>query len=294
MNELMSVDDASQTPPDVHRPAWEVVSASVRGSSHEQNGLPCQDANAGRLIGEGWVAVAVADGAGSALFADVGAQAAVNCAVDVMTRHVSAHLANERTVSGEPEWKKVMEDVLQLSRRAVEKEAESRRVRVRELASTLLVVLLGPELTVAAQVGDGGTVVRFEDGSIDALTRPPAGEFVNETTFLTDLNENPFEGDPDAASAQFTFRPGPVRAAASTTDGLQMLAFEYPAWTPFVPFFQPLFDFFEDQEDPEAARSGLERILISPNVRNRTGDDITLVVTTRKPRALRQSAEASL
>jgi hypothetical protein len=265
-------------------PAWRIIRTSVRGSSHEKRGQPCQDANDCRLIAPDWVALAVADGAGSAAHSDVGAQTAAACAVTVLSDHMRAHLANEKSVNDEAGWRAVMDDVLRASQAAVRKEAEIRGVPVRELASTLLVVLLGPDLTLAVQVGDGATVVQFEDGEVTALTRPQPGEYINEATFLTASDA--------LKCAQFALRPVPVRSAAVLTDGLQMLALEHEGWTPHRPFFQPLFDFVEGQTDSEAVQAAFEEIMTSPRVRSRTDDDLTLVVATRESTRFSESTEA--
>ena len=60
--------------------AWPAAAAAVRGRSHERSGAPCQDAVL-FLHRKGFVTVALADGAGSALHADVGARVAVAAAV---------------------------------------------------------------------------------------------------------------------------------------------------------------------------------------------------------------------
>jgi hypothetical protein len=204
-------------------------------------------------------------------------------AVDVLSERVHGHLARESPVSDEAGWRAVMDEVLRASRAAVRKEAEARGVPVRELASTLLVVLLGPDVTVAVQVGDGAAVVRSGEGTLDMLARPQRGEYQNEVTFLTSSGAK--------ASAQFAYRPGPVQAVACLTDGLELLAFEGPARAPFAPFFRPLFDFFTAQADAEAARTALEATLTDHRVRDRTEDDVTLVVTTRQPGAAPEVTE---
>ena len=45
---------------------WRVLGASVRGSSHVQRGIECQDAHAIRILGDSRFVLGVADGAGSA------------------------------------------------------------------------------------------------------------------------------------------------------------------------------------------------------------------------------------
>ncbi|NJK69758.1 MAG: protein phosphatase 2C domain-containing protein, partial [Microcoleus sp. SU_5_3] len=56
---------------------WQVVAASVTGTSHEKRSQPCQDAHCWRLLPNNVLAAAVADGAGSAALAEIGAKIAV-------------------------------------------------------------------------------------------------------------------------------------------------------------------------------------------------------------------------
>jgi hypothetical protein len=266
-------------------PPWRAAAASARGVGHEKSGQPCQDAAAYRLLGGGWAVVAVADGLGSAALADVGARTAVNQAVQVLAHHVQAHRARERPILDEAGWRAILEDVLRASRDAVAREAQARATPVRELATTLLVLLLGPTVTAAVQVGDGAIVVRTENGDVEALTRPRREEISDDPLQEPDpINVvDPLTTEDPVAVAQVAFQAAPVRAAAVLTDGLQMLTFEYPSWKPFVPFFRPVFDYFESQQDPEAAQSALVNMLTSQSVRGRTDDDATLVVAARLP-----------
>jgi hypothetical protein len=102
----MPVDHSSQRcPAPAPGASWRVVGTSVRGASHEKDGLPCQDAQASRLIDPDWVALAVADGAGSAAHSELGARAAVARAVDVLSERVHGHLARESPVSDEAGWR---------------------------------------------------------------------------------------------------------------------------------------------------------------------------------------------
>ena len=45
---------------------WRIVGASVQGTSHQKDDIPCQDAHGYRVLLSGAIVVAVADGAGTA------------------------------------------------------------------------------------------------------------------------------------------------------------------------------------------------------------------------------------
>src|SRR5579862_696860 len=110
---------------------WKVVAASVIGVSHEKVMLPCQDAHRWLVLPGGLLLVAMADGAGSAALADVGAAVAVEAAIGRLAELVVAlpWLKSEDGLS----------DVLRAGRAAVEAEAERRAAELRYLACTLIV-----------------------------------------------------------------------------------------------------------------------------------------------------------
>jgi hypothetical protein len=145
------------------------------------------------------------------------------------------------------------------------------------------VAALGPTTTAAAQIGDGAIIVHEEDGTIVSITKPDCSEYINEVTCL--ISPNAVE------TAQCLFLPRPVRSAAVFTDGIQMLTLRLPTWDPFVPFFEPVFAYFQREASPAAAQAQLERMLTSSDVRGRTDDDVTLVVASRLPAVVAVAAD---
>jgi hypothetical protein len=245
---------------------WRVVAASVRGTSHVKANLPCQDVllwqalPAQRLLG------VLADGAGSASFAEVGADAAARVARDI----VAARFAGGCEPATDDDWKTLLRDALKAARAAVLAAAEKQSVRPRELASTLTVLIVGPELAAAAQVGDGVALVADAADALAALTKPSSGEFLNETTFLT--------SDTALDQPQIEIRRGRCRHTALLCDGLQLLALKFPELTPHAPFFAPLFRYFQTGGDLAAAPGQLAAFLQSPRIRQRADDDLSLLL----------------
>lgn len=247
---------------------WRVVATSVRGTSHEKTGQACQDATYFRLLPHGVLVAAVADGAGSAALSDVGASIAAGAAVEAI-RH---RLATPKVLEHDVALEILLRQCLEVTQKAVEEEAEERGMKVRDLASTLILVVATPELVAATQVGDGVAVVGDAMGNVMALTTPQRGEYVNETIFLI---------APDAVSqAQQTIWRGPVGHIAIISDGLQRLALKMPEGTPHGPFFSPLFQFVSNLADEVEGKEQLEAFLNSPRVRERTDDDLTLLLAT--------------
>ena len=57
-----------------------------------------------------------------------------------------------------------------------------------------------------------------------------------------------------------------------------MLALKMPEATPHAPFFSPLFRFMAQVADEAAAKEQLEAFRCSERVRERTDDDLTLLL----------------
>jgi hypothetical protein len=165
-------------------------------------------------------------------------------------------------------------DALQAAQAALDTEAQTRAVKKRELATTLILVVATPHLVAALQVGDGAAVVEDGTGTLLALVTPSSGEYINETTFLT---------SPEALqTAQVGVWHGVARHIAAFSDGLQMLALQMPAGLPHAPFFTPLFRFMAGVTDATDAQEQLAAFISSARVRERTDDDITLLLAARR------------
>lgn len=250
-------------------PLWRVVAASATGKRHLQQRQPCQDAVRWETPAEGWLCAAVADGAGSARFGEVGAATAADAALAALGRWFATTGAGRDASPAEG----VLREVLSAARAAVLAEATNRAATPGELATTLVCAVSAPGWVAAVQVGDGAVVLGDPEGQFRSLTRPLAGEYLNETVFLT--SEAMLE------RAQFQVWSGRARQLALFSDGLQMLALKMPDGTPHAPFFQPLFAWLDRGGEPDAARAELERWLGSPRVTDRTDDDLTLLLATR-------------
>lgn len=250
----------------VAAPTWRVVGASVQGTSHGRTGHPCQDAHGWTALEGGAVALAAADGAGSAAHAEHGSAAAVRAALGALA-------SAGPLPAGVDAWRERLRGALAAGRAAVLDEAAAMEAEPRELATTLLVAVLTPGGVAAAQVGDGAVVAEDEAGELHALTLPPRSEFANETVFLT--MDGALEG------AQTAVLGRPARHVAAFTDGLQGLALRLPAGTPHAPFFAPLFRFAAEAEGEDEAREALAAFLSGPRVTARADDDLTLLLAAR-------------
>ncbi len=247
---------------------WRVIASSVRGTSHEKSGLPCQDDNYWKVVNENILIAAVADGAGSASLGDVGSAIAVRSAVEALCIK-SAELRSDMDDSY---WEDLMINTVKTAQDAIESEASERNVKPRELATTLIVLVATENLVVAVQVGDGAVVLRDSNGNIFAHTKPRSGEFINETTFIVSPNA--------LDEVQICIKHGDISHIAMISDGLQMVALKMPDGIPYDGFFEPLFRFSEKMIDEEVAKEQLTAFLRSSKVTERTDDDVTLLLAT--------------
>ena len=271
------MDAANHAPASGEREAkhWRVVRASVQGTSHSRTGQPCQDSSSvGKNAPEGMLVAAIADGAGSAeLSADgsrIAACAATQRAVRLMRLHV------------QPYYEGVLEEILKeavhFARKALEAEAHRQKKPLREFATTLIVAICAPEITGAAQIGDGAMVTADkrmplddEDGGYVLFSAPQRGEYANTTNFITSSG---WQNSLDVRT-----RRGGISRLAMFTDGIQSIALNAASHNaPHAPFFDPLFRWAENQDDEEAAGDNLAAFLSSPRVTARADDDLTLLL----------------
>ena len=247
--------------------AWRVIGASVQGVSHVKSGQPCQDAHAYSVLPDGTLIAAVADGAGSAALAEVGAQLAAQTAVNCVRRELIEHALPDNDTA----WRSLLFDALKAARQRLEDEASARGCALRDLAATLMVAVAMAELATVAHVGDGAAVLRNTSNELLLLAAPQVSEYVNETTFLVSADYS--------NAAQFCCWHGRAQALALFTDGLQRLALQMPWQRPHAPFFTPLLQFAANAgADAEAQ---LAAFLRSPRIVERADDDLTLLLAAR-------------
>ena len=246
---------------------WRVVGASSPGRTHDVQGVPCQDAHAYRVLEDGTLLVAVADGAGSAERAQDGAQNAVLCALAWL-----ADALEEGTPDDADGWRALMADTFTVTREVIAAIADEADTPLREFSATLMCVVVTDIWLIVGQVGDG-IVVTEDRGELSVVVRPQRGEYANESAFLTMSNLL------DYVAIEVTGRP--PEAVAVTTDGLLRLATKMPEVAPFGPFFAPLFAFAAGADTSNQGETALAGFLASERVRARTDDDTTLVLAVR-------------
>ena len=237
-----------------------------------QSQKPCQDRCASHvaLSGDGAEVFfsAVSDGAGTAAHAERGAQLVCDSLIELAARAVAEssdldRIADERVRS----WFLEARERL----RALARETET---EIRDYAATGLLAVVSEQQTLCARVGDGGIVLRrTPEGPFEVALWPEAGEYANQTYFVTD----------DAVAERIAIRRyDDVRDVIAFSDGLQHLALEHATRSAFVPFFAPLVRTIrEGNQSADELQASLVAYLNSAAVNGRTDDDKSLVIGCR-------------
>lgn len=164
---------------------YKVACGRVVGRSHIAASTPCQDYVAARNI-RGIGCVALADGAGSRANSEVGAHEAVKATLRILSRDFDELYALTST-----DYSAVASRVISECRRALDRKAQAFNAEVDTFACTLMFVAHKDGRYLAGHLGDGIIAMETEEGTIEVLSRPDNGEYVNTTVFIT---------EPDAAS----------------------------------------------------------------------------------------------
>jgi hypothetical protein len=241
---------------------WRSIGAKAKGVAHAADGSPCQDAFAYASLGRELTAIAVADGAGSAVCSKAGAEISVERAVRYL-RNVGDLLINDPSL-----WRPAVRGAFEAARGSIVDFARRQGNTPAEFATTLQVVLLGHAACCYGRVGDGGGVGRV-GGTLVPLAPAPDNGYANETRFLTSA-----QSEPDVF-----FRADHVSDCAVFTDGIQHLAMQLAQWKPHDPFFNPLFDFVRTSADATVAEDSLGELLETERFDRRTDDDRALVIS---------------
>jgi hypothetical protein len=254
---------------------WRFASATVIGTSHVKSGTPCQDNYRCRVFRNGGdepiIAIAVSDGAGSATRGEDGAT--ITCAS--LIEQAELFLARNRSLASMTEQD--AHEWLDAVRKAIADHAREAEHEARDYACTMLFALVGVEAAVFLQIGDGVIVVNDQDQHWSWVFWPERGEFANTTYFVT-----------DAAAAdhlRFEQRHVSIDEIALLSDGIEPLVLHYASRTVHAPFFDRMFGPVRRSKvvgENLALSQDLESYLSSPTILERTDDDKTLVLATRR------------
>ena len=158
---------------------WHVLGRSVCGASHRRRGAPNQDALEWSRAGNAGVAVAVADGHGSAASfrSGAGAALAVECAGRLLREACSQWTERERAAAAAPslagelaaQWRSAVTRHLAefpFSRAESQLLAGGEEPHWRAYGSTVLAVLATPSYVLYLQLGDGDILIVSDSGEV--------------------------------------------------------------------------------------------------------------------------------
>jgi len=252
---------------------WKVIGASVTGTKHRAAGQEGQDAADWRTQA-GLTCLAVADGAGSRPRAGHGATLAVGralrravCAADPGAADAgAAEPGAAEPAAGDPAaWLRL---IFAEAREQITAQAAAHGHDPGDYATTLAVAILTRHEVSIGQIGDTIAVAGHQ-GRYETVAPERRGEYLNETTFLT---------EPGAlAGLRIVTRPAAeVDTVFLATDGLRFKVLELPAGAAFRPFFEDLGAY---ARSPGASPDAVRRFLAGLD--DQTGDDKTLVAAVR-------------
>jgi hypothetical protein len=248
----------------MHQGKWLSASRSTTGTSHKSSGLPCQDACGTAQKGNKTI-LAIADGAGSAKNAELGASIAVREILDAISQCTKP--CKEITEDDCSIWlAKIIE--------AIQREADKSNSEIGDYATTLLFAIFEEDGALFWQLGDGGWV--YDNGDkIEAATWPQNGEYIDQTYFIT---------SPKAEDMWKFVYCDNVKAAIGFTDGIEFLCLDFSLKEPVYQFTGKILSYLKLSNSEKEVGEQIQMLLDSPSVEERTDDDKTLAAAWRPER----------
>lgn len=244
---------------------WKSLATSLIGLSHERQSKGCQDHSAVLEINPSLVVLLAADGAGSAEYGGEGSKCVIQTVRETLRSRLGEEDFNEMDV---PE---LLLRVFAEAHGALEVVAKAADRTLRQYATTLAIAICTPVVVYSAQVGDSVVCLLDKSMCIKPILLPRRSEHVNEVTFLT----SEFWKE----SYEFESFDGEWLMVALQTDGLQWVTLNRGQL--FEPFYQAVHKLVLTADTSDQAVQELSDQLMTPQVREKCDDDLTLVVTVK-------------
>jgi hypothetical protein len=268
---------------------WRIARASVIGSGHIHAGMPCQDSNYVMQVGD-TVIIAVSDGLGAASYSDRGSTFICEDVVDRLAQAITppqptfiesvAQSVSQfvtGVVANSVDMQSIMTQAVTASRAALIELATAAQHEPRDYACTLLVAVLSSDAWHVVHIGDGAVVGIESATTMRTLSAPDNGEFINVTVPVTSSDY--------LQHLRYSHGKESLYGIALLSDGVQPMCINYKNNAPFPGFFQPLIAWLAafPQHTLADASAGLHTLLDSEKLRQKSDDDMTLVlVLTRE------------
>lgn len=251
---------------------WKVIRGSVVGTSHTDLDLPCQDDCYADVLsdseGNDYLVCLVSDGAGSAKEGGKGAELACVTArscIEAALENLKSNPFNEELVE---HWIKNIQQ-------AINEAANANSLTSRDYACTILGAVVGPNKSIFFQIGDGA-IVASSGNAQGVVFWPDSGPYANMTYFVTEEDA--------LMHLHYSSTSSSIDEIALFSDGIQRLALSFEQRTPHTPFFEPMLNVLRKQSpiECEILDEQLAKFLTSAQINERTDDDKTLVLATRR------------
>lgn len=263
--------------------SWTSGGASIVGSSHLKTDTPCQDAHM-IMLANGTLIIAVSDGLGSAAMAHIGARHACKSAVASIERTFDLQRTRKLSLGGVREliWRftrapknpeQMLKEAFSEVRASLVKLAAAEGNSLSAYACTLMVAVVMADSWHALHIGDGAIVGVLADGSVSTLSAPERGEFVNSVTPITSTRYQ--------RAQRYGEGHERLEGIAVFSDGIQNLCINYKTGAAFDGFFQPILSWFRGLPRDFDRTTALAKLLDSAQIRQKSDDDLTLVLALR-------------
>lgn len=196
-HDYIALETKVESPPTYIAPSnkWECQFEAVAGTSHRNKipALPCQDAAISAIHPKPFVIVA--DGAGSSMMSDVGAQAvvmALSRLLETLEQEVAILLDQDQQT--EEKGRRFALMLVKHARGVLIDLAQTQRRAIKDFRCTLLLAIVGKTNLLWLKVGDGAIIQEKIRSLLDGSTKSELrtlgevgkGDFANETTFIDD------------------------------------------------------------------------------------------------------------
>ena len=141
---------------------------SVQGKSHIERGTVCQDYNKVNKLNNEWYLGIVADGVGSALHSDIGSRVAAESLSLFLQKNIKSKNSNEQL-------EELLRQGYEYAMEQVGQYAAKQNGALPDYDTTMSAVLYNGASVIYGHAGDGGILVRFNDGSTKPITKRQKG-----------------------------------------------------------------------------------------------------------------------
>jgi hypothetical protein len=172
----------------------------------------------------------------------------------------------------------LLHEAFTTARQSLQHLADTRQLPLREYACTLLVAVVTPEAWYTLHIGDGAIVGIYADDSALTLSQPDNGEFINVTVPLTSSEYT--------QHLRYAHKAEGLSGIALLSDGVQPMCINYRTGAAFAGFFQPIVRWLNTLPDLSQADRKLSTMLDSDKFRQKSDDDMTLVLACREHHAI--------